>query len=98
MCGFALYDIPNVTIVGYDVVSQPAEGRGLPRAGRADRGLRAPRACIDELAREARASTRSQLRDEERARKDGTKAALRPDLVRTSATSRRWRRRKATRT
>ena len=40
MCGFAMYDIPNVNIIGYDVVSQPAESRRLPGARRADLDLR----------------------------------------------------------
>ena len=40
MCAFAPYDLENVKVVGYDVVTQPAEGRGLSRAGRADLGVR----------------------------------------------------------
>ena len=38
--GFAMYDIQNVDVTGYDVVSATAEGRGLSRARRADLVLR----------------------------------------------------------
>ena len=76
MCGFAMYDIPNVNIVGYDVVSQPAEGRRLSRARRAELDLRRPRAASTSW----RASSNIdplELR-EINAAKDGTKAAHGP--------------------
>ena len=38
-CSFTPYDIPNLLSEGYDVCLQPLEGRGLSRAGRADRRL-----------------------------------------------------------
>ena len=40
MCAFAPYDLEHVKVVGYDVVTQPPEGRGLPRARRTDRRVR----------------------------------------------------------
>jgi CO/xanthine dehydrogenase Mo-binding subunit len=40
MCAYAPYDMENVKVIGYDVVSNRPEGRGLPRAGRADLGVR----------------------------------------------------------
>ena len=40
MCAFAPYDLENVKVVGYDVVTNRPEGRGLPRAGRADLRVR----------------------------------------------------------
>ena len=40
MCAFAPYDLENVKVVGYDVVTQPAEGRGLSRARRPDLRVR----------------------------------------------------------
>ena len=76
MCGFAMYDLPNVEITGYDVVSQPAQGRGLSRAGRAELVLRG-RKRLDELARQARhrpariaREERGQGRHQDRARAD----------------------------
>ena len=76
MCGFAMYDIPNVEVVGYDVVSQPAEGRRLPRARRAELVLRRPRAASTSWPASS-ASTRSSCARSTRA-KDGTKAAHGP--------------------
>ena len=50
-CSFTPYDIPNLLSEGYDVVLQPLEGRGLSRAGRADRRL-----CRGMRARRSRRS------------------------------------------
>ena len=66
MCGFAMYDIPNVNIVGYDVVSQPAEGRRLSRARRAELDSSAIESCIDELARELEHRPARAARDQRR--------------------------------
>ena len=41
MCAFAPYDArERASTVGYDVVSEPAQGRGLPRPRRPHRGVR----------------------------------------------------------
>ena len=48
MCCLAAYDIPNVVVVGYDVVLQPSEGHRLSCAG-----IAAERLCGRECARRA---------------------------------------------
>jgi CO/xanthine dehydrogenase Mo-binding subunit len=75
MCAFAMYDLPNVNIVGYDVVSN------RPKVA-ADRAPGAPissfgvESCLDELAQELRIDPLT-LR-EKNAAKEGTKAVHGP--------------------
>ena len=76
-CSFAPYDIPNVLSEGFDVVLQPLQGRGLSRAGRADRRL-----CRRMRARRSRRSAEdgsARLPPEER-REGGHQGRARPGL------------------
>ena len=91
MCAFARYDIAERACRRLRRGLQPAEGRGLPRARRADLGLRASRACIDELAGKLDMDPIEAAAEERR--EGGHQGRLRPEASRTSATSRRWRRR-----
>src|ERR1044071_4778399 len=75
MCGFAMYDIPHVSIVGYDVVSNRPKV-GAYRAPRAPDSTLGTESCLDELARELKIDP-LKLR-EINAAKDGTKAAHGP--------------------
>ena len=96
MCGFAMYDIPNVKIVGYDVVSQPAEGRRLSRARRAESTRSRSESCMDELARKLGIDP-LELR-EKNAREGRHQGGARADLGQYRLSRRRWRRRRRTRT
>ncbi len=70
MCGFAMYDLPNIEVTGYDVVSNRREGCRLSCAGRAHRvvrsGMRDGRSGTqaqhgsDRAAREERCAQRHQ--------------------------------------
>ena len=94
-CAFAPYDIPNVHSVGYRRGLQPLEGRGLSRAGRADRRLRGR--MRDRRARRDAEDGPARAAPEER----GASRAPRPRMGRSSrasATSRRSRRRTRIRT
>jgi CO/xanthine dehydrogenase Mo-binding subunit len=75
MCGFAMYDIPHVAIVGYDVVSNRPKVAAY-RAPGAPNSTFGTESCIDELARELNIDP-LKLR-EINAAKDGTKAAHGP--------------------
>jgi CO/xanthine dehydrogenase Mo-binding subunit len=75
MCGFAMYDIPHVNIVGYDVVSNRPKVAAY-RAPGAPNSTFGTESCMDELARELRIDP-MRLR-EINAAKDGTKAAHGP--------------------
>src|SRR5947199_185447 len=75
MCGFAMYDIPHVSIVGYDVVSNRPKVAAY-RAPGAPNSTFGVESCIDELARELKIDP-LKLR-EINAAKDGTKAAHGP--------------------
>src|SRR3989442_13575467 len=75
MCGFAMYDIPHVSIVGYDVVSNRPKVAAY-RAPGAPNSSYGVESCIYELARELKIVP-MQLR-ELNAAKDGTKAAHGP--------------------
>ena len=50
MCAYAPYDIENVNVIGYDVVSNRPEGRGLPGA-RAPISEFAVESVVDEIAK-----------------------------------------------
>ncbi|HZT89696.1 MAG TPA: xanthine dehydrogenase family protein molybdopterin-binding subunit [Stellaceae bacterium] len=78
MCGFAMYDIPNVNIVGYDVVSNRPKVAAY-RAPGAPNSSFGVESCLDELARELKIDP-LRLR-EINAAKDGTKAAHGPTFV-----------------
>src|SRR5271165_6547133 len=78
MCGFAMYDIPNVDIVGYDVVSNRPKVAAY-RAPGAPISSFGVESCMDELARQLGIDP-SALR-EKNAAKDGTKAAHGPTYV-----------------
>jgi CO/xanthine dehydrogenase Mo-binding subunit len=78
MCGFAMYDIPNVNIVGYDVVSNRPKVAAY-RAPGAPISSFGVESCLDELARELRIDPL--LLREKNAAKDGTKAAHGPTYV-----------------
>ncbi len=75
MCGFAMYDIPHVSIVGYDVVSNRPKVAAY-RAPGAPNSTFGVESCMDELARELKIEP-MKLR-EMNAAKDGTKAAHGP--------------------
>jgi CO/xanthine dehydrogenase Mo-binding subunit len=75
MCGLAMYDIPHVNIVGYDVVSNRPKVAAY-RAPGAPNSTFGTESCIDELARELNIDS-LKLR-EINAAKDGTKAAHGP--------------------
>jgi len=75
MCGFAMYDIPHVNIVGYDVVSNRPKVAAY-RAPGAPNSTFGTESCMDELAREL-GTDPLKLR-EINAAKDGTKAAHGP--------------------
>src|SRR5436305_2202313 len=75
MCGFAMYDIPHVSIVGYDVVSNRPKVAAY-RAPGAPNSTFGTESCMDELARELNIDP-IKLR-EINAAKDGTKAAHGP--------------------
>jgi CO/xanthine dehydrogenase Mo-binding subunit len=78
MCGFAMYDIPNVSIVGYDVVSNRPKVAAY-RAPGAPNSSFGVESCMDELARELKIDPLG-LR-EMNAAKDGTKTAHGPTFV-----------------
>src|SRR5690349_21422912 len=75
MCGFAMYDIPHVNIVGYDVVSNRPKVAAY-RAPGAPNSTFGTESCMDELARKLEIDP-LRLR-EINAAKDGTKAAHGP--------------------
>src|SRR5579872_4250071 len=75
MCGFAMYDIPHVNIVGYDVVSNRPKVAAY-RAPGAPNSTFGTESCLDELARQLNIDP-LKLR-EINAAKDGTKAAHGP--------------------
>ncbi|MGD9617513.1 MAG: xanthine dehydrogenase family protein molybdopterin-binding subunit [Alphaproteobacteria bacterium] len=75
MCGLAMYDIPNVNIVGYDVVSNRPKVAAY-RAPGAPNSTFGTESCMDELARELNIDP-LRLR-EINAATDGTKAAHGP--------------------
>ena len=95
MCGFAMYDLPNVHDHRLRRRLEPAEGRGLPRAGRADLVVRGR-----ELHRRAGARTCAWIRWRCARRTRRTKAPRRctgrPGPI--SAISTPWRRSGTTRT
>jgi len=78
MCGFAMYDIPNVAITGYDVVSNRPKVAAY-RAPGAPISSFGVESCVDELARELKIDP-LRLR-EMNAAKDGTKTAHGPTFV-----------------
>jgi len=75
MCGLAMYDIPHVNIVGYDVVSNRPKVAAY-RAPGAPNSTFGTESCMDELARKLNIDP-VRLR-EMNAAKDGTKAAHGP--------------------
>ncbi|MGE5269148.1 MAG: xanthine dehydrogenase family protein molybdopterin-binding subunit [Thiohalocapsa sp.] len=75
MCGFAMYDIPHVNILGYDVVSNRPKVAAY-RAPGAPNSTFGTESCIDELAEMLKIDP-LKIR-EINAAKDGTKAAHGP--------------------
>jgi len=75
MCAFAPYDLPNVTITGYDVVSNRPKVAAY-RAPGAPISSFGVESCIDELARELEMDPMA-LREKNAAR-EGTKAVHGP--------------------
>jgi CO/xanthine dehydrogenase Mo-binding subunit len=75
MCAFAMYDLPNVHITGYDVVSNRPKVAAY-RAPGAPISSFGVESCLDELARELRIDPLA-LR-EKNAAKEGTKAVHGP--------------------
>ncbi|HEY1260207.1 MAG TPA: xanthine dehydrogenase family protein molybdopterin-binding subunit [Stellaceae bacterium] len=78
MCGFAMYDLPNVLVTGYDVLSNRPKVAAY-RAPGAPIASFAVESCVDELARELGIDA-LELRRMNGA-KDGTKAAHGPTWV-----------------
>src|SRR5271163_3889780 len=75
MCGFAMYDLPNVQITGYDVVSNRPKVAAY-RAPGAPISSFGVESCMDELARELRMDPL--VLREKNAAKEGTKAVHGP--------------------
>ena len=75
MCGLAMYDIPHVSIVGYDVVSNRPKVAAY-RAPGAPNSTFGTESCMDELAQQLKIDP-LKLREINAAR-DGTKAAHGP--------------------
>ena len=75
MCGFAMYDLPNVEVIGYDVVSNRAKVAAY-RAPGAPIGSFAVESALDELARKLELDPIA-LREKNAAR-DGTKTHYGP--------------------
>ena len=75
MCGFAMYDLPNVQITGYDVVSNRPKVAAY-RAPGAPISSFGVESCIDELARELRIDPL--VLREKNAATEGTKAVHGP--------------------
>ncbi len=75
MCAFAMYDLPNVHITGYDVVSNRPKVAAY-RAPGAPISSFGVESCLDELARELRIDPL--LLREKNAAKEGTKAVHGP--------------------
>jgi CO/xanthine dehydrogenase Mo-binding subunit len=75
ICAFAMYDLPNVNIVGYDVVSNRPKVAAY-RAPRAPISSFGVESCLDELARELDIDPLVQR--EKNAAKEGTKAVHGP--------------------
>jgi CO/xanthine dehydrogenase Mo-binding subunit len=75
MCGFAMYDIPNADIVGYDVVSNRPKVAAY-RAPGAPISSYGVESCIDELAHELKLDPL--LLREKNAAREGTKAVHGP--------------------
>src|SRR5580704_10010566 len=78
MCAFAMYDLPNVTITGYDIVSNRPKVAAY-RAPGAPISSFGVESCIDELARELGVDPLA-LREMNAAR-EGTKTPYAPTLV-----------------
>ena len=78
MCGFAMYDLPNVDVVGYDVVSNRPKVAAY-RAPGAPISSFAVESCIDDLARKLGIDPLT-LREKNAAR-NGIKDALRRRLI-----------------
>jgi len=78
MCAFAMYDLPHVNIVGYDVVSNRPKVAAYRAPGAPISGF-GVESCVDELARELKIDP-LKLR-EINAAKDGTKTAHGPTFV-----------------
>ncbi len=78
MCAFAMYDLPNVNIVGYDVVSNRPKVAAY-RAPGAPNSSFGVESCLDELARMLKIDP-LRLR-EINAAKDGTKTAHGPTFT-----------------
>jgi CO/xanthine dehydrogenase Mo-binding subunit len=75
MCAFAMYDLPNVNIVGYDVVSNRPKVAAY-RAPGAPISSFGVESCLDELAREL--DIDPMVLREKNAAKEGTKAVHGP--------------------
>ena len=65
MCGFAMYDIPHVNIVGYDVVSNRPKVAAY-RAPGAPNSTFGTESCMDELARKLEHRSAAAARDQRR--------------------------------
>ena len=76
MCGFAMYDLPNVDVVGYDVVSNRPKVAAY-RAPGAPITSFAVESAMDDLA--IKLGIDALTLREKNAAKNGTKTALRPD-------------------
>ena len=95
MCAFAMYDIPNVKITGYDVVSNRPKVAAY-RAPGAPNSSFGVESCLDELADQLGIDPLA-LR-EKNAAKDGTKAAHGPTWSNIGYHRRRSKRPSTTRT
>ena len=87
MCGFAMYDLPNVDVVGYDVVSNRPKVAAY-RAPGAPITSFAVESCIDELAQQAGHRPADAAREERGAGTAPRRITAR--RTRTSASPPRW--------
>ena len=95
MCGFAMYDIPNVEVIGYDVVSNRPKVAAY-RAPGAPISSFAVESAMDDLARKLKhGSDRDCVR---RTARTTAPRRITGRRTRTSASWPRWRRRRPART
>ena len=95
MCGFAMYDIPNVNIVGYDVVSNRPKVAAY-RAPGAPKSTFGTESCMDELAQQAQHRPDGAAREERRQGRH--QGGARADLGQYRLSARRWMRPRPART
>ena len=95
MCGFAMYDLPNIEVIGYDVVSNRPKVAAY-RAPGAPIASFAVESALDDLARKLGMDPMRAAREERG--EERHQDALRADAPEYRLPRRRWRRRRTIRT